>query len=166
MRLTVPASWTHRGRPGPRGKGKALPVPEGTATAPLPARRKAARPRLDLEPSEDAIQIALINHLKMRAVPGLEVWHVPNGGARSKVEAARFKAMGVLAGLQDIHLLHCGTLYVLEIKRRKGRLSPEQRDMGARMTAAGAVAAVAYGLDAAIAQLEAWGLIRPDRSGS
>lgn len=130
MRLTVPASWTHRGRPGPRGKGKALPVPEGTATAPLPPRRKASRALPDFGPSEDTIQIALINHLKMRAVPGVVFWHVPNGGWRSKSQAKRFK------------------------------------DMAIRLTAAGAVAASARGLDAAIAQLEAWGLIRPDRSGS
>lgn len=32
------------------------------------------------------------------------LFHVPNGGKRSKVEAARFKAMGVQAGVPDLFL--------------------------------------------------------------
>jgi hypothetical protein len=47
---------------------------------------------------EAQIQRAVIQHLKARAVPGLVYFHVPNGGSRGKIEAAKFKAMGVRAG--------------------------------------------------------------------
>lgn len=56
--------------------------------------------------------------------------HIPNGGARSKREAAKLKRMGVLAGAPDLHLpvSRCGynSLYI-EMKTEGGRLSESQR---------------------------------------
>ena len=58
------------------------------------------------------------------------LFHIPNGGKRSKVEAARFKAAGVKAGVPDLFLpVPCGEHHGLfvELKRRKGgRVSEEQ----------------------------------------
>ena len=64
--------------------------------------------------------------------------HIPNGGKRSKAEAARFKGMGVKAGVPDIFLpvrmmrydfgqgLSYAGLYI-ELKREtNGRVSREQ----------------------------------------
>jgi hypothetical protein len=50
---------------------------------------------------EAQIQRAVIQHLKARAVPGLVYFHVPNGGSRGKIEAAKFKAMGVRPGVYE-----------------------------------------------------------------
>lgn len=159
LKLTVPDSWHRRGRPGPRGKAATEPPPVSSASDPLPARRRARRvPELTV--SESQIQVAVIAHLRAYAWPDVVFWHVPNGGARSKAEAARFKAQGVVAGIQDIHILHNRRLLVLELKTERGRLSPEQRTMLDRMSAAGAVTAVAYGLDQALAILKAWGVLR------
>ena len=157
--MTVPASWHRRGRPGPRGKPATAPASDNEAVAPLPARRRA-RHVPEIMISEDKIQQAVISHLQLRAWPDAVFWHVPNGGARSKAEAARFKAQGVVAGIPDVHILFRGRLYVLELKTETGRWAKHQQEIAARMETAGAIVAVAWGLDAALAQIEAWGLLR------
>lgn len=59
--------------------------------------------------------------------------HIPNGGSRNAIEAARLKAQGVKPGVPDICLPcarkgHHG-LYI-ELKRKKGgRVSEEQKSM-------------------------------------
>jgi hypothetical protein len=42
--------------------------------------------------TEQALQQAVIQHLKWRAVPGLVFIHVPNGGFRRPIEAAIFRS--------------------------------------------------------------------------
>lgn len=58
------------------------------------------------------------------------MFHIPNGGARSKSEAARFKAAGVKAGVPDIFLPCPRGRYnglFIELKRIKGgRVSGDQ----------------------------------------
>lgn len=64
-------------------------------------------------------------------VPEVLLLHaIPNGGLRSKSEAARMKAAGVKAGVPDLFLPvarnGCHGLYI-ELKRQKGgRVSPDQ----------------------------------------
>lgn len=59
--------------------------------------------------------------------------HIPNGGSRNAIEAARLKAQGVKPGVPDI-FLPCAKkgfygLYI-ELKRQKGgRVSEEQKSM-------------------------------------
>jgi hypothetical protein len=109
---------------------------------------------------EAQIQRAVIQHLKARAVPGLVYFHVPNGGSRGKIEAAKFKAMGVRAGVSDLILVHTGRVFALELKAERGRASKEQLAFLSEIDAAGAHTAMPEGLNAALATLEAWGLIR------
>jgi len=55
---------------------------------------------------------------------------IPNGGTRRPSEAARFKAEGVKAGVPDILLPHPSFPYnglFIEMKKSKGRLSPQQQ---------------------------------------
>lgn len=96
---------------------------------------------------------------------GLEdIFHVPNGGLRSKSEAARLKAMGVLPGVSDLFLPVMamddqgetyGGLWV-EMKgldergKKDGRVSKEQADWLERMRRRGYRAVVAFGADEAI----------------
>lgn len=110
---------------------------------------------------ESAIQRAVVQHLRMRGVPGLVFFHVPNGGYRSKSEAAQFKAMGVLPGVADLILFHDGKLHALELKAPGGRASEAQLKFISDIDRAGAYTALAEGLDAALATLEAWSLLRP-----
>ena len=120
------------------------------------ARRKVAAP----SPSETAIQQSFIAYLDLCAHRDLVYWAVPNGGKRSKVEAARFKAEGVRAGIPDVHFMFRGQFYVLEIKAKKGRVSPDQKVMMERLRLAGAIDAVAHGIDACMAQVKAWGMLK------
>ena len=77
--------------------------------------------------AEDHIQAAIVAYIRAVA-PECIVFSVPNGGLRSKSEAARMKWTGTLAGVSDLILLappsrvHC-----IEVKAPGGSLSPEQR---------------------------------------
>ena len=76
------------------------------------------------------------------------MYHIPNGGKRSKSEAARFKAMGVKAGVSDICLpvprggYH--GLYI-ELKALDGRPTQKQKDFIAAVREQGYFGAFAYG---------------------
>jgi hypothetical protein len=86
------------------------------------------------------------------------VWlHVPNGGWRHHVEAARFVGLGVRPGVADLILLHEATFFALEIKAHsKSRVSPAQRQFIAAVRAQGGKAEIAFGLDHALRVLENW----------
>jgi hypothetical protein len=114
---------------------------------------------------EQQIQRAVFQHLAVRAASAVFAFHPPNGGWRSPVEASILKGMGVRAGVPDIVLVKGGQCYALELKASDGRLTPVQRDAHAALAAAGATVAVAYGLDDALARLEAWGLLRGSCQG-
>ena len=86
-------------------------------------------------PSEDEEQMQVVQwaELQMGRWPDLKwLYHIPNGGKRRRTEAARFKAMGVKAGVPDLCLpvpkggYH--GLYI-EMKRQEGgKLSKDQRE--------------------------------------
>jgi hypothetical protein len=108
---------------------------------------------------EAEIQRAVWAYIGCRLVPG--------GGdcgaqwpCRAKIEAAIFVGLGVVPGVPDLIIIRGGAVFGLELKADKGRLSEAQRLVHARMQTAGAIVAVAYGLDAAVRQLEMWGLLR------
>jgi hypothetical protein len=121
-------------------------------------RPRTARP-------EQQIQRAVFHHLAVRAASAVFAFHPANGGWRSPVEGAILKGMGVRAGVPDIVAVKNGQCYALELKAPDGRLTPAQRDAHAALAAAGATVAVAYGLDDALARLEAWGLVRGSCQG-
>jgi hypothetical protein len=110
---------------------------------------------------EQQIQIAVFQHIKVRGIAGAKFWHTPNGGSRNIREAAKLKQMGVLAGVSDVLAFHNSKLYAMEIKAPGGRATKEQLDFVGDLDRQGAFTAIPEGLDAALATLEAWGLIRP-----
>lgn len=86
-------------------------------------------------------------------------WHTPNGGGRSKVEAAIFKAMGVRAGIPDLFVLGPERFLVgLECKSEKGRLSPAQKEALGALAELGVPTIVCRDLDDAIAALASLGV--------
>ena len=109
---------------------------------------------------EDQLQRAVLEHLEVRAVPSCSWFHVGNGGYRTRVEARVFRSLGVKAGVPDLILIRDGKTYGLELEADGGRLTPVQQTTHVLMREAGAVVEVAAGIDAAIWQLEAWGLLR------
>ena len=109
---------------------------------------------------EQTLQRAAFEHLAWRGAAGVFCFHVPNGGWRSATEARIFKSLGVIAGIPDLILIHGGQVFGLELKAEGGRLSPTQIETQERMRAAGVTVATAIGLDAAIAQLTDWKLLK------
>jgi hypothetical protein len=111
--------------------------------------------------AEDRLQIAIVELLTATKTPGVVFWHTPNGGKRSKVEAARFKMMGVTAGVPDLVIsLPSGAMGFMEIKTPKGTVSQEQTDFLAAMVANGNLTAVVRSLADAASVLSSWGAIR------
>lgn len=64
------------------------------------------------------------------------IFHIPNGGRRSKSEGARFKKMGVLAGIPDLFIaeaLNDKHGLFIELKTDKGRSTSKQLDAQAEL---------------------------------
>lgn len=104
----------------------------------------------NMKRSEDTEQMAVIQWVRSesRYHPELKLLHhCPNGGSRNAAEARKFKAMGVVAGVPDLHLpvpkgRYAG-LYI-EMKYDKGKLTNEQRDFISAAAYAGNYCVVCY----------------------
>jgi len=127
----------------------------------LSALLSAGRPRRKLKTEEHEAQVELFrDHIDVRLVPGAVAFAVGNGGKRHPKVAREMKDEGVKPGVPDIYIIYRRQSYFLEMKKPKGgRVSKEQKVMMARLVGAGAICAVASGLEQAIKQLEAWGLL-------
>ncbi len=96
---------------------------------------------------EQALHRAAAEFLDLALPAGAEWWHTPNGGTRSRIEGAVFKAMGVRPGIPDLLILFRGKLIAVELKASSGRLTPAQKAMHLRLTLAGAVVTTCTSLD-------------------
>lgn len=72
--------------------------------------------------------VFIVSFLKKLQQSGLDFvfFHTPNGGKRGKVEAAKLKMMGVLAGVPDITIISGHGVGFLEFKKLTGTLSNDQ----------------------------------------
>ncbi len=112
---------------------------------------------------EEDWQIALVEHLRWRIVPGVLFWHTPNGGKRSKTSAARLKAMGALAGVHDLIFLSPGPkVFTLECKFGRNKMTDEQEAFAMNIERIGGEWACAWSIDQALTILEAVGIIKPE----
>ena len=88
---------------------------------------------------EDKIQIACVRWMQYQ-YPNILIFHIPNGGKRTKAEAGIFKAMGVLAGAADLFIAHASRgkhgLYI-EVKSPTGRQADSQKEFERNVIAAG-----------------------------
>ena len=121
--------------------------------------------------SEDTEQMRVFDwaHWKRARHPELFLLHhIPNGGSRNAAEAAKLKAMGVKAGVPDIHLPvpkgGYNSLWI-ELKAEGGRIRPEQREFLQAAAEYGGYCVVCYGADAAIAVLEDYLNLQPINTG-
>lgn len=105
---------------------------------------------------EQELQIRAVKFIRA-AYPDLLFFHVPNGGVRSKVEGAIFKAMGTMAGAPDLmFVLPTGVAAFLELKAGKGKLTATQEAFRDRCQSAGAFWAEARSLEEIEEQLHRW----------
>jgi hypothetical protein len=117
---------------------------------------------------EAQLQRSVIQHLRIRGARGALFWHTPNGahlgGKRNSkgvaIQGAIMKSLGVLAGVADICILHAGRFHALELKAPGGRSTEAQLAFRDAVNAAGGYSAEAVGIDAALAVLTTWGLLR------
>lgn len=104
---------------------------------------------------EDAEQIALFQWAAMQSAkfPELQLmFHIPNGGKRNAQEAARFKLMGVKAGVPDLFLpVARGGFHGLwiELKSPKGKTSASQETFLKELCNQGYKTAVCFGWEMA-----------------
>jgi len=107
------------------------------------------------EGKESALQVSVINALRQM---GFMCIHIPNGGSRNKREAANLKKQGVLAGASDIliftsqQLIHLPTQtyhngIAIELKRKGGKLNPNQKEFLAQLEQKGWLCIVSYNAD-------------------
>ena len=123
--------------------------------------RGGAMTRAMQGPCEEIEQTCLFRWaaLESGAHPELALLHaIPNGGKRSKSEAARMKAAGVKPGVPDMFLPvareGCHGLYI-ELKRRDGgRVSPEQTAWMDALARQGYKTALCHGWDAAREEIQ------------
>lgn len=109
--------------------------------------------------TESVLQAAVIEHLRLRGVPGLVYFAVPNN-PRNRVAGGILKKMGMMAGVSDLILLHKGRAFALELKTEKGRITDLQAEFLSDFANAGGTSHLAYGLDSALEFLKIHGLIR------
>ena len=105
--------------------------------------------------SEYQIQCAVVEYLEHTKT---FFWHTPNGELRAKATAGKLKKMGVRAGVPDLliaeaRLPWAGGLFV-ELKSHKGRLSPRQRNILAKLCKNGYAVAVCNSVDDAISAID------------
>lgn len=133
--------------------------------------RTKTKPKRSLE---DDHQVALMKWAAIRRLPRINgvlphsvladyLIHVPNGGSRNKAEAAKFKRMGVKAGVSDLLLAiptanHHGLWVEMKApytsSKDKNYPSPEQRDWINKMNNAGYRAVVCWGWHQAQDEIE------------
>lgn len=111
--------------------------------------------------SEEEEQITLFSWARIyqHKYPALKWLHaIPNGGYRTKSQAARLKAGGVKAGVADIFLPAAAAGYhglYIELKRADGgRASKEQKEFISDMQKAGFRAEVCHGWRSAAETIE------------
>jgi hypothetical protein len=92
-------------------------------------------------------------------VKGLFWFAIPNGGFRTKIEAAIMKATGTRAGVPDMCFIHEGRVYFLECKADGGRPTEHQLKAISDINDAGGYAVIGCGLDRCLQVLERWGLL-------
>lgn len=114
---------------------------------------------------EFRLTVAVADHLRLSACPGVVWAHLPNGEHRSARTGARLKRMGVRRGLADFLIKAPGEpAGMLELKVHGNRPTPEQKAFGIAWEEAGGQYAVATGIDEALDILRGWKALPRDFS--
>jgi hypothetical protein len=116
-------------------------------SAPAPDRNAEAR-----------IQAGIVEWARTVA-PQCLIFHPANGGWRSKEEGARFKWLGVVAGVPDLIVIGPGgRAHFIEVKSEAGRLSDVQLDVVADLSKLGAPFTTVRSIDDVRRAFSGWGI--------
>lgn len=100
---------------------------------------------------EDQLQLSIANYLRLR-YPAAFWTHPPNGGSRHKLEAVKFKRIGVRAGLPDILIFErrgTATGLFLELKVGKNKATELQLMAMSELVRNGWKGGIVYDFDSA-----------------
>ena len=121
---------------------------------------KLARALAEAKGGEAKMQMEIMAEARLRANPGVVIWHCFNGPALHH-DLKWLGAMGVLAGVSDLHIsMPENRMAFMELKTAKGRVAPVQRLFLIWMRANGHLTAVCRSKAEALAKLKFWGAIR------
>jgi len=107
---------------------------------------------------EQSLQETLVRVLALALTRETTFFAVPNGGARSRIEAAILNGQGVRAGVPDLIFISKGRAFGLELKSEKGELSQAQRAQHVTLRDAGMRIEVARSLGEALEHLKDMGI--------
>lgn len=99
------------------------------------------------------------------SAPPFEFFHVSNGGARRRIEAAILSGLGVRPGVSDLVLYWRRpeggmTVAGVEVKTEEGETTKTQDLFRDRLVHLGGVYVVVRGVDELQRHLRTWGLLR------
>lgn len=118
---------------------------------------KAKRRRQEHEGAEQEYLFRWAEYAKCTMPELALLFHVPNGGKRSKTEAARMKMQGVKAGVPDLFLPVARGGYhglFIELKAGRNKATEKQGEWLAALREQGYAAVICTGWEAAKATLE------------
>ncbi len=117
--------------------------------------QRARRARINDSPLEEVEQRNVVTYCAYANIP---CFAIPNGGKRSKTEAARMVAQGVRPGVPDLMIPRAAGKYhglFIEMKREKGSTTTsDQKAWIAALNAEGYYARVCKGFDEARETIE------------
>jgi hypothetical protein len=87
---------------------------------------------------ESVLQRSVHQYLSWALPPDAVHFAIPNGLMRSQKARARAQGEGVAAGVPDLCVVHRGRALFVELKSRRGVMSPAQRSMTQKLIYCGA----------------------------
>ena len=119
-------------------------------------------PRVNGKPLEAEEQVKIFQwaaFMEGRKPELKNLYAVPNGGRRDRIEAAHLKRQGVKAGVPDICLAYPAGVYhglYIELKVGENKPSDSQKEWIHNLRAAGYMAVVCYGFEQAVETIESY----------
>lgn len=108
---------------------------------------------------EEDLSIRCADFLRMSGPADLVFHHVPNEAQRSKITWTVLRAMGFETGWPDLILCLRGQCFIVELKVKPNKPTPEQTDVLRRLMETQIRCAVIYTLEEFIAQMRAWKIV-------
>ena len=110
---------------------------------------------------ERPIHLAVLHYLRLK-FPGCVIHHSPNElalkGREVAMQIAKAKHFGMAVGFPDLVAFTSHGALFFEVKAEGNYLTPEQKAVGEKLTAAGFRHAVVRSVDDVDEALEAWGV--------
>ncbi len=116
-------------------------------------------PRRKQKHPEQDVQRAILQFIHAQ-YPRAFVFHVPNGGKRTLLEAIALKSIGVVSGVADLCILWAGgRVGFLEVKSAKGSATDNQMAFAAKCEELGIPFAFVRGDADAQRVMKIWGVV-------